>query len=118
MSAAAVDFDVTGMSADALAPVTVEAVAGTDPRWDAYVDAHPEGTFFHLLPWRDVLRQSVGFEAHYACAQRAGRIVGVLPLVRVKSLLFGHALVSLPFCVQGGVIADDTAKEALAEFEE
>ncbi len=111
MSAAAVDFDVTGMSADALAPVTVEAVAGTDPRWDAYVDAHPEGTFFHLLPWRDVLRQSVGFEAHYACAQRAGRIVGVLPLVRVKSLLFGHALVSLPFCVQGGVIADDAAAE-------
>jgi FemAB-related protein (PEP-CTERM system-associated) len=33
---------------------------------------------------------------------------GVLPLAQVKSRLFGHSLVSLPFCVYGGVAAADT----------
>ncbi len=33
----------------------------------------------------------------------------MLPLAEVKSLLFGHALVSLPFCVYGGVAATDPA---------
>ncbi|HMM75061.1 MAG TPA: FemAB family PEP-CTERM system-associated protein [Gammaproteobacteria bacterium] len=80
-------------------------------RWNAYVDRHPEGTFFHLFGWREVLERAVGFRAHYLMAQRGETIVGLLPLVRVKSLLFGDALVSLPFCVQGGVIADDAAAE-------
>jgi len=80
-------------------------------RWDAYVDRHPEGTFFHLLGWRDVLERAVGFRAHYLMALRGEAIAGVLPLVRVKSMLFGDSLVSLPFCVQGGVIADDASVE-------
>jgi FemAB-related protein (PEP-CTERM system-associated) len=37
-----------------------------------------------------------------------------LPLAEVKSFLFGHSLVSLPFCVYGGVAADtDRARLAL-----
>ena len=101
------------MSDEAVAgPVTVQpAQPADDVRWDAYVDRHPEGTFFHLSPWRQVLSGSVGFEAHYLTATRGAELVGLLPLMRVKSLLFGDALVSLPFCVQGGVIADDVAAE-------
>ena len=39
---------------------------------------------------------------------------GVLPLGEVKHLLFGHSLISVPFCVYGGVLADDdTVREAL-----
>ena len=45
-------------------------------------------------------------------AQRRGR--GVLPLAEVKSLLFGHALVSTPFCVYGGIVAADEAAHARA----
>jgi FemAB-related protein (PEP-CTERM system-associated) len=49
--------------------------------------------------------------------------VGVLPLAEVKSLVFGHTLVSLPFCVYGGIAARnerawhalDAAACALAE---
>ncbi len=112
MSAAVLELPV----GKRLAPVTVEAPGTGDPRWDAYVEAHPGGTFFHLLPWREVLAESVGFEPHYLWALREGRVVGLLPLMRVKSLLFGHALVSLPFCVQGGVVADDaTATAALLD---
>jgi len=95
----------------------VTAVSLTNPqaadaaRWDAYVDRHPEGTFFHLLGWREVLERAVGFRPHYLMALRGESVVGLLPLVRVKSLLFGDALLSLPFCVQGGVIADDLVVE-------
>src|SRR5207245_5387007 len=44
-----------------------------------------------------------------------GRLVGVLPLVRVKSLLFGHYLVSMPFLNYGGPLGDAEAVRALAD---
>lgn len=40
-------------------------------------------------------------------ARQHNKIVGVLPLFEQKSWLFGHSLVSTPFCVYGGVVADD-----------
>jgi FemAB-related protein (PEP-CTERM system-associated) len=42
---------------------------------------------------------------HFLLAERAGRIEGVLPLAEMKSRLFGHSLVSTPFCVYGGIAA-------------
>jgi len=77
--------------------------------WDDFVHAHPDGTFFHLSAWRDIIEQVFGHRCHYLVAQRAGCIVGVLPLAEVKSRLFGHALTSLPFCVYGGPVGDDEA---------
>ncbi len=41
----------------------------------------------------------------------AAQIVGMLPLAEVRSRLFGHTLVSLPFCVYGGPAADDADAE-------
>jgi FemAB-related protein (PEP-CTERM system-associated) len=37
--------------------------------------------------------------------------VGVLPLVRLKSLLFGDFVVSMPYLTYGGVVADDRETE-------
>jgi len=46
-------------------------------------------------------------ECHYLAAFAGdGSIVGVLPLVRLKSLLFGDFLISVPFFNYGGSIAD------------
>jgi FemAB-related protein (PEP-CTERM system-associated) len=83
--------------------------------WNAFVRAHPEGTFFHLAQWQYVLKRSFGHASHYLLAESAqGEIRGVLPLARVRSLLFGDALVSTPFCVYGGIVAaDDAAQVAL-----
>lgn len=87
--------------------MTIEVLPLDDRRsWDAFVAAHPEGTFFHLSGWSDVLRSAFGHRTHYLLARDAGRIVGVLPLAQIRSLLFGHALVSTPFCVYGGILAD------------
>jgi FemAB-related protein (PEP-CTERM system-associated) len=75
--------------------------------WDEFVRQHPDGTFFHLSAWSGVLERAFGHRSHYLLARRGDRLCGVLPLAEVKSLLFGHALVSTPFCVYGGVVAAD-----------
>lgn len=80
--------------------------------WDEYVRGHAEGTFFHLSAWQRVLRRAFGHRTHYLFAESAGRICGVLPLAEVRSVLFGHTLVSTPFCVYGGVLADDEVAHA------
>lgn len=76
-------------------------------RWEAFVEHCAEATFFHRIGWRQVLEGCFGHRARYLVAERGETIVGVLPLAEVKSLLFGHALVSLPFCAVAGVAASD-----------
>ena len=82
--------------------------------WDAFVDDCPTATFFHRAGWQNVIERAFGHRTYFLLAEADGRIEGVLPLAEVKSLLFGHALVSLPFCVYGGVAALSAhAREAL-----
>jgi FemAB-related protein (PEP-CTERM system-associated) len=76
-------------------------------RWDAFVHRCPSATFFHRFGWREVIEDVFRHRTHYRIAERDGEIVGVLPLAEVKSRLFGHALVSLPFCVYGGPAANE-----------
>jgi FemAB-related protein (PEP-CTERM system-associated) len=83
--------------------------------WNAFVLAHPDGTFFHLAEWREVLGRAFGHRTHYMLAERGGDVVGVLPLAEVKSVLFGHSLVSTPFCVYGGIVSTDATAHAELE---
>jgi len=80
---------------------------GDAARWEAFVQACPEATFFHRIGWREVIERSFGHRPRYLVAERGTSIAGILPLAEVKSLLFGHALVSLPFCAVAGVAASD-----------
>lgn len=83
--------------------------------WDAFVLAQPQATFFHRAGWRRVIRQTYGHGTPFLLARGGGAIRGVLPLVHVRSRLFGDALVSTGFCVQGGILAaDGMAATALA----
>jgi FemAB-related protein (PEP-CTERM system-associated) len=75
-------------------------------RWDAFVDQCERGSFFHLSGWKQIVEQVFKHKSHFIYAEQEGSIVGVLPLVEQKSLLFGHTLVSTPFCVYGGVASD------------
>jgi len=87
-----------------------------DPRkddWDNFVRAQPDGSFFQLSGWQQVLWSSFGHQCHYLYAEDNGQIVGVLPLAEVKSALFGYQLVSLPFCVYGGALGSHEARRAL-----
>jgi len=92
-----------------------DAVAAA--QWDAFVKACPSATFCHLSGWQRVLHRVFRHDTHFLYAESDGRIDGVLPLAHVKSLLFGSALVSLPFAVYGGVAAVDDAAAAALEDE-
>src|SRR5690606_20229746 len=94
--------------------LTVRRLAPDDrERWDAFVRACPDATFFHLSAWADLLERELGHRAWYLYAERGGEIVAVLPLAQVRSLLFGHALVSLPFCAYGGFAGEAAAAPLL-----
>jgi len=83
--------------------------------WDAFVKASPAGTFFHLSGWKDVMEQTFRHRTYLLCAEQAGAITGVLPLVHIKSRLFGNSLISMAFCTYGGPIG---TPEAVAELDE
>jgi FemAB-related protein (PEP-CTERM system-associated) len=87
--------------------------AAAAARWDAFVFSNAEATFFHRAGWQGIIREVFAHPTYFLYAERRGRIEGVLPLAHVKSLLFGNALVSLPFTVYGGVAAE-TGDAAIA----
>ena len=79
--------------------------------------ACPQASFFHRAGWQRVVGGVFKHATWFLYAEQGGQITGVLPLAQVKSRLFGHALVSLPFCVYGGVAATDEASAAALEAE-
>jgi FemAB-related protein (PEP-CTERM system-associated) len=79
--------------------------------WDSYVDKAESATFFHRAGWKEVQELAFGHATHFLYAQEEGQVVGVLPLVHIKSALFGNSLSSTPFCVYGGIVADSPAAE-------
>jgi serine/alanine adding enzyme len=84
--------------------------------WDAFVRGRYDATFCHLHGWRAIMEDILGHECRYVAARDAeGAIVGVLPLVRVHSRLFGDYLVSMPFLNYGGPVGDADAIGLLVE---
>ncbi|WP_306253794.1 FemAB family XrtA/PEP-CTERM system-associated protein [Parvularcula sp. IMCC14364] len=79
-------------------------------RWDAFVKASAEGSFFHLYAWSNVIRRTYGHKPLYLYSEDSdGQLTGILPLVLVKSPFFGRSLISTAFTVGGGLIASDNA---------
>ena len=85
----------------------------TAQRWDEFVLACPQATFFHRSGWQRVVREAFRHDTYFLFTESAGRIDGVLPLAQVKSWLFGHSLVGLPFAVYGGAVGSPEAVAAL-----
>ncbi len=102
-----------GLSVQRLLPADRALAA----QWDAFVLACPEATFFHRAGWQNMVREVFHHDTYFLYAQADGRVQGVLPLAHVKSWLFGHALVGLPFAVYGGVAALTPQAAAALELE-
>jgi serine/alanine adding enzyme len=107
-----------GSTASRSAPLTlrVERYAGPPERWNDFVRSQSGWTHFHLHGWRSVMLDAMGHDTPYLVAldRPSDKIEGVLPLVRVKSALFGHFLVSVPFLNYGGPLGSPRAVAALA----
>ncbi|MBV9930716.1 MAG: FemAB family PEP-CTERM system-associated protein [Alphaproteobacteria bacterium] len=100
---------------NAFIPLAMVRAAEPDDRAAirAFVDAHPDATPFHLPEWGEAVGQGTGQQSLTLLAERGGRLVGLLPLTEIRSPLFGSALVSTGFGVDGGVLGEGA--DALAE---
>ena len=90
---------------------------GPADAWDEFVRAQRHWTHFHLYAWRTVMERVFEHECVYLIARDAAtsQVIGVLPLVRVRSLMFGHFLVSMPFVNYGGPLGTESAVRALTD---
>ena len=96
------------MNSEITQPIEVrELDAASAQRWDSFVADCPDATFFHRAGWKDAVDRSFGHATHYLYAEMDGEIRGVLPLVHIKSRIFGNSLISNAFAVYGGVAATD-----------
>ena len=75
-------------------------------RVEAFVAAHPAATPFHCPAWLNAAASGTGNRALVLGLERRGRLSAVLPLLEIRSAVFGRALVSSGFGVSGGVLAE------------
>src|SRR2546425_12446655 len=86
--------------------------AGQPAEWDAFVRSSAAWTHFQLWSWKSVMEDVFGHQGVYLAARNGAGLAGVLPLVRVKSVLFGDYLVSMPFLNYGGPGGTGSAAQA------
>jgi serine/alanine adding enzyme len=96
------------------AGLRVEPFVGSPAEWDGFVAQCAGATHCHRYAWRDVMARVFGHECIYLAARGGGgELEAVVPLVRVKSRLFGHFLVSMPFLNYGGPVGSASGIAAL-----
>jgi serine/alanine adding enzyme len=124
--------------------IKIKAIEPIDaPVWDEYVYNHPKATLYHMSGWKNVIDKTYGPKTYYLMAIREPegsqltahspqvsvknydlstisyepKVIGILPLVHLKHLLFGNSLISIPFFDLGGILADaeETEKALLSE---
>ena len=93
----------------------LQNTAAAFAEWDEFV-AQSGGTFCHLSAWKTVMEDVFRHETHFLTARdEAGNLEGVLPMVSLRSPIFGHYLLSMPCLNYGGPLGDETARDALCE---
>lgn len=84
--------------------------------WDAFVLNHPLGSPFHLTAWKKSIEEIFRYRPFYLMVVDGQKVRGVLPLFLIENILVGKALLSSPFAVYGGALADSQeAQNALRE---
>ena len=92
--------------------VAIMTLGDAKQEWNAYVTTNPASSIYHRTEWRELLEQTYGLESHYLLARYDdSTIAGILPQIRLKSRLFGDYLVSMPYFMRGGAIADQPSIE-------
>jgi FemAB-related protein (PEP-CTERM system-associated) len=84
--------------------------------WDAFVAKSECSLPNQLSGWRDIMAGTYGFETHYLLAREGQQVVGILPLLIVRSALVGSRALSLP----GGLCSErlDVAQALIAAGKE
>ncbi len=100
----------------------IEVNYSVDPRWQAFVSVHPEGSIYHHPLWLQCLEREYGRRPiGLACEDAAGQFQGIMSLLETRGFPFdwkghriGHRLSSLPRTPVAGPLAlNGTAMLAL-----
>ncbi len=73
--------------------------------WDKYVE-NKHSSIYHDSRWPLLIKKVFGHTSHHLLAIENEEVIGILPLVQIKSILFGNYLVSMPYFNYGGVLVD------------
>lgn len=99
--------------------MTIRLYQQTDrEKWDTYALSARDASCYHLTGWKDVIEKSFGHTTWYLLSEDDQSVIdGILPLVQLKSALFGNFMVSLPYFNYGGICADcdEVRKQLLQE---
>ena len=98
----------------------IQSLSDTDHAgWDEFVENHGQCSIFHSSAWKRVLKNTFGYESVFLGAYEEGTIKGILPLYLVPKPFGGQSMVSVPFGVYGGIVADrpETCGELLKSGE-
>jgi len=62
---------------------------------------------YHLIGWKEVIERTFGHKTYYLLAENGKKeINGILPLVHLKSTIFGSFMISVPYFNYGGVCVE------------
>ena len=73
--------------------------------WDNY-SYKKQASIYHDSRWPQLIKTVFGHNSHHLLARENDKVVGIFPLIQLKSLLFGNFMVSMPYFNYGGIIAD------------
>jgi FemAB-related protein (PEP-CTERM system-associated) len=76
-----------------------------DAEWEKFIENNPYHSLYCHLGWKKVIDSTFGHPTYYLAAIENNLISGVLPLVHLKSFVFGNFLISLPFFNYAGIHA-------------
>lgn len=92
--------------------ITISQLHDEHAEWNDYVDNNSDACLHHRCEWKQIMEDTYGHSCFYYLAQNNdGIIVGILPLVQLKSRLFGNLLVSMPYFQRAGTVADNLQVE-------
>lgn len=88
---------------DSMVPGVQVQVWDDGARWDEFVRQASDSTAAHRWGWLAAVSAAYGHPVFGLAATRGGDVLGVLPLVLVRSRLLGRHLVSMPYLDSGGI---------------
>lgn len=93
-------------------PVTISLMGSDTEDWNHYAISQTGSSVYHLAEWRNLITTTFGHTTYYCIARDStSAVVGILPLVRLKSFLFGDFLVSMPYFNYGGALGNSPEVE-------
>lgn len=88
-------------------------ISGDRTRWSEALETFSGAGVGHLHDWGGIIERAYGMKSYYLAAVDGRQVRGLLPIVVLKSRLFGNSIVSMPYLNDGGILAHDKEAETL-----